>query len=69
MEIKRTWEKIAHRFCEERGIDPIPYKMFSRRWKNAKFYIRQNYKNGQCLKEADIIKRVVDLNPSRFDEK
>ena len=68
MEIKQAWEKIAERFCEERGIELIDYKLFSRRWKNAKFYIRRSYQKGQYLKDADIIKRVVDLAPSELNE-
>jgi len=59
-EIKSTWEMIAQRFCEERGIEQLNYKIFSQRWKNAKFYMKRVAKAEQYKREG--------LDPADFNE-
>ena len=39
--VKNTWQEIAERYCREKGVEPLPYKSFSSRWKNAKFQAKK----------------------------
>jgi hypothetical protein len=39
--VKNTWQEIAERYCREKGVDLLPYKSFSSRWKNAKFQAKK----------------------------
>ena len=39
--IKNTWQEIAERYCREKGVELLPYKSFSSRWKNAKFQAKK----------------------------
>lgn len=42
--IRRAWEDIAEKYCEDKGVPPIHYKIFSVRWKNQKFYSKKKAK-------------------------
>ena len=64
LDLKNTWKMIADRYCEERGLDPIPYKAFSKKWQNAKFYSKKLAKMGQVTKKSGISKQTVDFMPS-----
>ena len=51
-EIKNAWEMISQRFCEERGLEPLNYKVFSNRWKNATFYMKRTAKKEQYKRDG-----------------
>ena len=37
-EIKKAWQEIAERYCDERDLDKIDHRLFARKWQNAKYY-------------------------------
>ena len=60
LQIKETWIEISRKFCEEHGLAPIPYKAFSSRWKNIKFYSKKRASLGVGERKSKYLVKIED---------
>lgn len=72
VDIKRAWQDIAERYCDERDVDKIDHRLFARKWQNAKYYNskRRSTKTGNhpALTEFATTKRRGAVTSSFDDE-